>query len=102
MHYSSPSLSKKSGNRSIVNHYGHSSATDLKSASKDTNHEHDYRQIVGEHVPPRLQDSERWLLLRELPEFHHRNHDACYNKNGKLVHMSLDQYNERNCLTIKG
>lgn len=52
--------------------------THLKSASKDSNHEHDDRQIVSEHIPPWLQDSERWLLFRELPEFHHRNHDACY------------------------
>ncbi len=51
--------------------------TDLKSAAKDTNHEHYYRQIVGEHVPPWLQDSERWLLFRELPELHYRDHDAC-------------------------
>lgn len=51
--------------------------TDLKGAAEDTNHEHDDRQIVGEHIPPRLQHSECWLLLRELPEFHHRNHDAC-------------------------
>lgn len=51
--------------------------TDLKGAAKDTNHEHDHRQIVGEHIPPRLQDSERRLLFRELPEFHYRNHDAC-------------------------
>lgn len=54
--------------------------TDLKSASKDTNHEHDYRQIVSKHIPPRLQDSERWLLFRELPEFHHRNHCVCYKR----------------------
>lgn len=54
--------------------------TDLKSASKDTNHEHDYRQIVSKHIPPRLQDSERWLLFRELPEFHHRNHGVCYKR----------------------
>lgn len=53
------------------------SVTDLQGASKHPDHEHDHRQVVGEHVPPRLQDSERRLLLRELPEFHHRNHDAC-------------------------
>lgn len=52
--------------------------TNLKSASKDTDHEHDYRQIVSKHIPPWLQNSERWLLFRELSKFHHRNHAACY------------------------
>lgn len=54
--------------------------TDLKSAPEHANHEHDYRQVVGEHVPPRLQDPERWLLFSELTEFHHRNHDAWYKR----------------------
>lgn len=52
--------------------------TNLKSASKDTDHEHDYGQIVSKHIPPWLQNSERWLLFRELSKFHHRNHAACY------------------------
>lgn len=68
--------------------------TNLKSASEDTDHEHDYRQIVGEHIPPRLQNSERWLLFRELPEFHYRNHDACCNKiENKATYHSIERKN---------
>lgn len=46
----------------------------LQSASKHTYHEHNHREVVCEHIPPWLQNPERWLLFRELPEFGHWNH----------------------------
>lgn len=46
----------------------------LQSASKHTYHEHDHREVVCEHIPPWLQNPERWLLFRELTEFSHWNH----------------------------
>ena len=54
--------------------------TDLQSAAEDADHEHDDSQVVREHIPPRLQHSERRLLFRELPELHHRNHDAFHKR----------------------
>lgn len=46
----------------------------LQRAPKHTDHQHGDGEIVREHIPPGLQHSERWLLLRELAKLGHGNH----------------------------
>ena len=54
--------------------------TNLEGTAKHTNHEHHYREIVCEDIPPWLEHSQSWLLICKLSELCHRNHDACWDR----------------------
>jgi len=49
---------------------------DLQRAAEHGDHQHDDRDVVGENVPPWLQDAVRWLRVSKVPELCDGNHDG--------------------------
>lgn len=51
----------------------------LQGAAKDSEHEHGDTQVLGENIPPRLEDAVLGVLLdADVSEFSHWDHPDCW------------------------